>query len=259
MLELTGIEKVFSAGTENEQVLFRDFSLTVKKGDFVSVIGSNGSGKTTLFNLISGSDTPDKGQIFLEGKDITHLSEYRRGERIGRVYQNPALGTVPGLSVLENLLLADNKGKVFGLTPLRNKEKQERLAALAESLGLGLEEKLNVPVGLLSGGQRQALSLLTSAMRPLDLLLLDEHTAALDPKTADRVMDLTLRIVKEKKVTTVMVTHNLKYAAAYGDRLLMMHGGKVILDVEGEEKNKCDVDSLLNRFYQISVEAGNAV
>ena len=237
MLELNHIQKYYNTGTVNEMCLFDDFSLTINDGEFVSVVGSNGSGKTSLLNLICGSIPLDAGSIRIGGKDITHMPEYRRQRRIGRVYQNPAMGTCPSMTILENMALADNKGKPFNLLPGTNRQRIDFYREQLKSLGLGLEDKLHVKVGVLSGGQRQAMALLMSTMTPIEFLILDEHTAALDPKTAETIMELTDKVVREKNLTTIMVTHNLRYAVEYGDRLLMMHQGNVVIDKgEGREK-----------------------
>lgn len=257
MIELQHIEKVFHPGTVNETRLFSDFSLRVEKGAFVSIVGSNGSGKTTLLNIISGSLPADAGRVLLGGSDITALPEYKRARRIGRVFQDPAVGTVPNLTILENLSLAENKGRAYGLKFAVNRRKRDEMRALVQRLGLGLEDKMDVPVGLLSGGQRQALSLLMSTMTPMELLLLDEHTAALDPKTAETIMALTDTIVKEKQLTAIMVTHNLRYALEYGNRLLMMDKGQAVLDKSGDEKAATSIDDLLQIFNRISIECGN--
>ncbi len=257
MLELKHIHKYYNAGTVNEMCLFQDFSLTIKDRQFVSVVGSNGSGKTSMLNLICGSIPLDEGQIFIGGKDITKMPEYRRQRRIGRVYQNPAMGTCPSMTILENMSLADNKGKSFNLRPGTSRQRVDFYRENLRSLGLGLEDKMDVKVGALSGGQRQAMALLMSTMTPIEFLILDEHTAALDPKTAETIMELTGKIVREKQLTTIMVTHNLRYAVEYGDRLLMMHQGEAVLDVEGEEKKHTDIDVLLKKFNEISIECGN--
>lgn len=222
MLELKNINKYYNAGTVNEMCLFKDFNLSIADGEFVSVIGSNGSGKTSMLNLICGSIPVDSGTITMGGVDITKMPEYKRQRRIGRVYQHPAMGTCPNMTILENMALADNKGKPFNLLP----EQQVPHVSYRDQLkilGLGLEDKMGVKVGVLSGGQRQAMALLMSTMTPIEFLILDEHTAALDPKTADIIMELTGKIVAEKHLTTIMVTHNLRFAVEYGDRLLMMH------------------------------------
>ncbi|MFR2459799.1 MAG: ABC transporter ATP-binding protein, partial [Christensenellales bacterium] len=215
MLELKNITKVYNPGTVQETVLFRDFSLTVADGSFVSVVGSNGSGKTSMLNIVCGSIPVEGGKIFMDGKDITKMREFRRYERMGRVYQNPAMGTCPSMTILENLAMADNKGKCYGLGRGINKRRTDAYRAMLEELGLGLEDKLGVTVGSLSGGQRQTLALLMATMNPIDFLILDEHTAALDPKTAEIVMELTARVVREKHLTTLMVTHNLRHAVEY--------------------------------------------
>ncbi len=257
MLELKHINKYYNAGTVNEMCLFDDFSLTVKEHQFVSVVGSNGSGKTSMLNLICGSIPLDDGRILIGGKDITRMPEYKRQRRIGRVYQNPSMGTCPSMTILENMSLADNKGRAFNLRQGTNRQRIEYYREILRSLGLGLEDKMNVKVGVLSGGQRQAMALLMSTMTPIEFLILDEHTAALDPKTAETIMELTDKIVREKNLTTIMVTHNLRYAVEYGDRLMMMHQGSVVIDKEGEEKKALDIDDILKKFNEISIECGN--
>ena len=257
MLELQRITKIYNPGEVTENCLFQDFSLQIADGEFVSVVGSNGSGKTSLLNIICGSIPVESGRLLLDGKDITHLPEYRRYEQIGRVYQNPAMGSCPDLTILENLCLAENKNKRFGFGRAVDRKRAAQFAEMLRPLGLGLEEKLDVLVGALSGGQRQALSLLMATMTPIRFLILDEHTAALDPKTAEMIMELTDRIVREKGLTAIMVTHNLRYAVEYGSRMLMMHKGNVILDKAGEEKAAVTVADLLATFNDISIECGN--
>lgn len=257
MLELNHINKYYNAGTVNEMCLFDDFSLSIQDGDFVSVVGSNGSGKTSMLNIICGSIPLDSGSIRIGGRDITHMPEHRRQRRIGRVYQNPAMGTCPSMTILENMALADNKGKPFNLLPGTNRQRIEYYREQLHSLGLGLEDKMQVKVGVLSGGQRQAMALLMSTMTPIEFLILDEHTAALDPKTAEVIMELTDRVVKEKHLTTIMVTHNLRYAVEYGNRLIMMHQGTAIIDKAGEEKNNLKIEQILEKFNEISIECGN--
>ncbi len=257
MLELRHIDKYYNPGTVNEMCLFQDFSLKIEDGEFVSVVGSNGSGKTSLLNIICGSIDVECGQIFVDGRDITHMREYARHGRIGRVFQNPAAGTSPGMTILENLSLADNKGKHFFLGRGINEKRIPYYKEELSRLRLGLEDKLDVKVGSLSGGQRQALALLMSTMTPIEFLILDEHTAALDPKTAEIIMELTDEIVRQKHLTTIMVTHNLRYAVEYGNRLLMMHEGRTIIDAAGEEKAALGVEDLLGRFNEISIECGN--
>ena len=257
MLSLKGINKYYNPGTVNEMCLFEDYDLEIRDGEFVSIVGSNGSGKTSLLNMICGSIPVDSGRILIDGRDVTHMPEYRRAEFIGRVYQNPALGTCPDMTILENMSLADTKGKSFDLRRGTDKRRKEHYRELLSGLGLGLENKLNIKVGSLSGGQRQAMALLMSTMTDIDFLILDEHTAALDPKTADLTMELTDRIVREKGLTALMVTHNLRYAAEYGDRLIMMHEGRDVLDLSGAEKERTGVELLLSKFNEISVECGN--
>ena len=257
MLELKHINKYYNAGTVNEMCLFDDFSLTVKDHQFVSVVGSNGSGKTSMLNLICGSIPLDDGRILISGQDITRMPEYKRQRRIGRVYQNPAMGTCPSMTILENMSLADNKGKAFNLRRGTNRQRIDFYRESLRTLGLGLEDKMEVKVGVLSGGQRQAMALLMSTMTPIEFLILDEHTAALDPKTAETIMELTDKVVREKNLTTIMVTHNLRYAVEYGDRLLMMHQGRAIIDKEGREKQEMQIEDILERFNEISIECGN--
>ena len=257
MLELKNIEKFYNAGTVNEMCLFEDFNLSIADGQFVSVVGSNGSGKTSMLNIICGSIPLDRGRILIGGQDITRMPEHRRQRRIGRVYQNPAMGTCPSMTILENMSLADNKGKPFNLRPGTNRQRIDYYRESLRSLGLGLEDKLHVKVGVLSGGQRQAMALLMSTMTPIEFLILDEHTAALDPKTAETIMELTDKIVREKHLTTIMVTHNLRYAVEYGDRLLMMHQGTIVMDHAGEEKKALKIDHILEKFNPISIECGN--
>ena len=236
MLELRNIEKYYNPGTINEMCLFDKFNLTVDKGEFVSVVGSNGSGKTSMLNILCGSIPVDGGQILMNGEDITTKKEFKRNQKIGRVYQNPAMGTCPTMTILENMSLADNKGKFFGLSSGINKARKEYYREILSQLGLGLENKMDVKVGSLSGGQRQAITLLMASLKKPKLLLLDEHTAALDPKTAAKVLALSDKIISENNLTAMMVTHNMKDAIAHGNRLIMMHEGKVIYDVSGEEK-----------------------
>ena len=257
MLELININKNYNPGSVNELCLFKDFNLTVKDGEFVSVVGSNGSGKTSMLNIICGSIAVDSGKILIHGEDITRQKDYIRQRRIGRVYQDPSKGTCPGMTILENMSIAENKGKPYNLGRGVNKAKLEEYREMLRPLNLGLEDKMGVQVGSLSGGQRQAMALLMTTMAPIEILILDEHTAALDPKTAELIMELTGKVVKEKKLTTIMVTHNLRYAVEYGNRILMMHQGNAVLDKAGEEKAKLVVDDLLDQFNQISIECGN--
>ncbi|MEG2176952.1 MAG: ATP-binding cassette domain-containing protein [Oscillibacter sp.] len=254
MLEIQDMTKIYNPGTATEQGLFDHFSLSVPDGQFVSIVGSNGSGKTSLLNIICGSIPIEGGDVLVGGKSIGKLKDFQRYVTMGRVYQNPALGTCPHLTMLENLSLADNKGKPFGLGRGVNKKRagdyREQLAAL----GLGLEEKLDVKMGTLSGGQRQAVALLMATMTPLQFLILDEHTAALDPKTAEIIMALTDKVVREKHLTAMMVTHNLRHAVEYGDRILMMSQGHVVLDQAGEAKKNTKIEEILEKFNEISIE-----
>ncbi len=257
MIELRSINKYYNPGTVNEMCLFNNFCLAVNDGEFVSVVGSNGSGKTSMLNIICGSIPIDQGAIRIGQEDITAMPEFQRQRRIGRVYQNPAMGTCPSMTILENMSLADNKGNSFNLTRGTNKKRIDFYRESLRSLNLGLEDKLHVPVGSLSGGQRQAMALLMATMTPIEFLILDEHTAALDPKTAELIMQLTDQVVKEKHLTTIMVTHNLRYAVEYGTRLIMMHQGEVIIDKVGEEKKAIAIDAILEKFNEISIECGN--
>ncbi|MFR6291715.1 MAG: ABC transporter ATP-binding protein [Peptococcaceae bacterium] len=257
MLKLKNICKSYNVGTVNETTLFSDFNLQVNKGEFISVIGSNGSGKTTMLNLICGSIPLDSGDILVQDKSITKLKEYQRSKFIGRVFQDPGKGTCPSMNILQNMAMADNKGKSFNLTAGINKKRISYYQEQLSRLKLGLEDKLYVKVGALSGGQRQAMALLMSTMTPLDFLILDEHTAALDPKTSEIIMELTDELVREKQLTTLMVTHNLRYAVDYGNRLIMMHQGHAILDYDADKKAKTQVEDILGTFNEISIECGN--
>ena len=257
MLEVRNITKIYNQGSVTEHTLFKDFSLTVEEGQFVSIVGSNGSGKTSLLNLICGSIPIESGEVLGEGQSITKLKEFQRYASMGRVYQDPAAGTCPGLTMLENMSLADNKGKPFGLSRGVNKRRIDFYRHQLQSLGLGLEDKMDVKMGSLSGGQRQAVALLMATMTPLKFLILDEHTAALDPKTAEIIMELTDKVVREKQLTAMMVTHNLRYAVEYGDRILMMNQGHVVLDRAGAEKKDTSIDDVLGMFNKISIECGN--
>ena len=257
MLELKGIDKYYNIGTINEMCLFDGFDLTIDDGQFVSVVGSNGSGKTSMLNIICGSIDTDGGRIVMNGQDITNKKEFKRYDDIGRVYQDPSMGTCPAMTILENMAIADNEGKSYNLRLGIQKSRIDYYKELLSRLNLGLEDKLHVKVGALSGGQRQAMSLLMATMTPIKFLILDEHTAALDPKTADIIMELTDTVVKEKKLTTVMVTHNLRYAVEYGNRLIMMHKGNIVLDKAGKEKKNIKVDDILDIFNEISIECGN--
>jgi len=257
VLQIESIHKTFYPGTIDEKVLFTDFNLTIRDREFVTVIGSNGSGKTTLLNLIAGDIRPDGGKILLDGKDLSPIPNFRRARDIGRVFQNPAVGTCPGMTIWENLSIADNKAKSFGLSFGLNRKRKEFYQSQLELLGMGLENRMNTKAGTLSGGQRQALALIMATLVRPKLLLLDEHTAALDPKSGDIVMELTQKIVEEKKITTMMITHNLRYAVSYGTRTVMMHEGDIVLDRNGEERAQTGIDDYLKIFNEISIECGN--
>lgn len=252
MLKLTEIRKTFNPGTVNQKVALDGVSLTLNEGDFVTVIGGNGAGKSTMLNAAAGTFFVDSGTIEIGGKDVTRLSEAKRAAHLGRVFQDPMMGTCADMWIEENLALAKRRGKVRGLGwSITSKERAEYREMLAQ-LELGLEDRLSTKVGLLSGGQRQALTLLMATMNHPKLLLLDEHTAALDPKTAEKVLNLSDRIIREDNLTALMVTHNMKDAIAHGNRLIMMNAGKIILDVSGEEKKALTVDSLLAAFSKVS-------
>lgn len=257
MLELRNITKVYNPGTVTEMCLFDKFNLTIGDKEFLSIVGSNGSGKTSLLNIICGSIPIEGGEVLIGGESIDRLKEHQRYRKMGRVYQNPAVGTCPNLTLLENMSLADNKGRPFNLGTGVNKARVPYYKEQLSILGLGLENKLNEKVGSLSGGQRQAVALIMSTLTPIDFLILDEHTAALDPKTAETIMQLTAKVIKEKQITAMMVTHNLRYAVEYGSRLIMMDNGQIVLEKTGSEKEKLTVDDILKVFTDISIECGN--
>lgn len=257
MVTFEHVNKIFNPGSVNETTVFEDFNLMLRRGNFISVVGSNGSGKTTMLNLLCGSISADSGRITVDGADITNMKEFERSTFIGRVYQDPSAGTCPDLTILENMALADNKGGSFLLQRGVNKQRKDYYRSILEQLHMGLEDKLGIAVKSLSGGQRQALALLIATMTPLKLLILDEHTAALDPKSAETVMELTKQVIEEKKVTTLMVTHNLKFAAEYGNRLFMLHRGRIVFDALGDEKDRISIKDLTDRFDEISIEDGN--
>lgn len=252
MLKIENIKKTFNAGTINEKTALNGVSLTLEEGDFVTVIGGNGAGKSTMLNAICGTWFPDSGEIILDDINVTALPEYKRAKYLGRVYQDPMMGTAAGMQIEENLALALRRGKRRTLrTGIKKSEREEYRQKLSE-LDLGLETRLSAKVGTLSGGQRQALTLLMATIQKPKLLLLDEHTAALDPKTAAKVMDLTQRLVNEHKLTALMITHNMRDAINFGNRLIMLHEGRVILDIAGEEKKKLTVPNLLEMFTKAS-------
>ena len=248
MLELRDLHKTFNPGTVNEKVALNGVSLTMEAGDFATIVGSNGAGKSTLFNAITGGFIADEGSITLGGEDITFAPEYQRSRVIGHLFQDPLKGTAPNMTIEENLALAYRRGQKRGLGSGITNEERELYREKLATLGLGLENRMTSKVGLLSGGQRQALTLLMATLRKPDLLLLDEHTAALDPKTADKVLQITEEIVARDNLTTLMVTHNMKNAIQYGNRLIMMDAGRVVVDIRGEEKKNLTVRDLLEKF-----------
>ncbi len=252
MLEIKEIWKTFNAGTVNEKQALRGVSLTLNEGDFCTVIGGNGAGKSTMLNAVAGTWSVDQGTISIGGTDVTHLPEHRRAAFIGRVFQDPMMGTAPTMQIVENLALAARRGQKRGLRWGLTKTEKDRYQEMLSGLGLGLEDRLTSKVGLLSGGQRQALTLLMASLKKPKLLLLDEHTAALDPKTAAKVLELSDKIVAENHLTTMMVTHNMKDAIVHGNRLIMMYDGKIVIDVSGEEKKKLTVPQLLELFSKVS-------
>ena len=248
MLELKGVSMTFNMGTVNEKKALIDIDFTIEDGDFITVIGGNGAGKSTLLNVIAGVYLPEKGSVVLGGRDITRLPEHKRAKYLGRVFQDPMMGTAASMEIQENLALANRRGKIRGLRWGVGKKEKAFFKQKLEFLGLGLEDRMTAKVGLLSGGQRQALTLLMATLKRPELLLLDEHTAALDPKTAARVLDVTEELTSGEKLTTLMITHNMKDAIRYGNRLIMMHEGRIIYDVRGEEKSKLTVADLLDKF-----------
>lgn len=254
MLEVKKITKIFNPRTINEKIAVHNVSLKLDKGDFVTLIGGNGSGKSTLLNCIAGVYPVDSGLIIIDGMDVTKLYEHKRAAFLGRVFQDPMMGTASDMGIEENLALALRRGQRRGLLWGISDKERELYTEMLRKLGLGLEKRLNTKVGLLSGGQRQALTLLMATIKKPKLLLLDEHAAALDPRTAKKVMKLTDRIVGEDNLTTLMVTHNMRDAIKHGNRLMMMHEGRVILDIKEEEKKKLTVEDLLVRFENVSGE-----
>lgn len=252
MLEIRNIYKTFNAGTINEKKALQGVNLTLNDGDFCTVIGGNGAGKSTMMNAVAGVWPVDAGAILIDGKDISGLCEYQRAPMLGRVFQDPMTGTAADMQIVENMALAARRGQKRGLKWGVPKAEIEQYRELLKTLDLGLENRLTTKVGLLSGGQRQALTLLMATMKKPQLLLLDEHTAALDPKTAAKVLEATQRIVERDHLTTLMITHNMRDAIAYGNRLIMMYDGHIVVDVSGEEKKKLTVEQLLNLFSKAS-------
>ncbi len=252
MLEINGLCKTFNKGTINEKAAIENLSLAFQEGDFITVIGGNGAGKSTLLNLIAGVYPADAGKIVLNGRDITRMPEHRRAALLGRVFQDPMMGTAAGMAIEENLALACRRGKRRGLRWGIGAEERMRYVEKLRSLDLGLEDRLSVKVGLLSGGQRQALTLLMATLQKPKLLLLDEHTAALDPRTAAKVLALSERIIQKHDLTAMMVTHNMRDAIDYGNRLIMMHEGAIVLDIAGKAKKQLTVEGLIARFSRAS-------
>ena len=252
MLEIRNIYKTFNPGTINEKKALKGLNLHLKPGEFVTVIGGNGAGKSTMLNCVAGVFGVESGQILIDGVDVTHLPEYKRAKYIGRVFQDPMMGTAATMQIEENLALAARRGKSRGLKIGITKEEREYYREQLKILDLGLEDRMTAKVGLLSGGQRQALTLLMATLQKPKLLLLDEHTAALDPKTADKVLEATEKIVARDNLTTMMITHNMRDAIEHGNRLIMMYDGHIVVDVSGEEKKNLTVEQLLNLFSQAS-------
>jgi putative ABC transport system ATP-binding protein len=252
MLKIENVCKTFNAGTVNEKKALKELNLHLKPGDFVTVIGGNGAGKSTMLNSVAGVFGVDSGKILIDGVDVTHLPEFKRAQYIGRVFQDPMMGTAATMQIEENLALAARRGKSRGLKIGITKAEREAYREQLKILDLGLEERMTAKVGLLSGGQRQALTLLMATLQKPKLLLLDEHTAALDPKTAAKVLEATQKIVEKDNLTTLMITHNMRDAIAYGNRLIMMYDGHIVVDVSGEEKEKLTVEQLLALFSKAS-------
>ena len=254
MLEIKNVHKTFNKGTINEKKALNGVNLHLDPGDFVTIIGGNGAGKSTTLNMVAGVYPIDQGTIILDGKDISDLPEYKRAYMLGRVFQDPMMGTAAGMQIEENMAMANRRGKKRGLSWGITKKEKEMFKEKLQMLDLGLEDRMTSKVGLLSGGQRQALTLLMATLKKPSLLLLDEHTAALDPKTASKVLTLTDKIIKENGLTAMMVTHNMRDAIAHGNRLIMMNNGQVILNISGEEKKNLTVEDLLLKFEEVSGE-----
>ena len=254
MLKLDNIHKTFNPGTINEKIALNGVNLTLNEGDFVTVIGGNGAGKSTTLNAIAGVWPIDSGKIYIGGDDVTKLSEHKRAKYLGRVFQDPMTGTATTMSIEENMAIAARRGEKRGLSWGITHQERDTYREMLKALDLGLEDRLTSKVGLLSGGQRQAITLLMASIKKQKLLLLDEHTAALDPKTAAKVLEISDKIIAENHLTAMMVTHNMKDAIVHGNRLIMMHEGKVILNISGEEKKKLTVEDLLHQFEKVSGE-----
>lgn len=252
MLEINNVYKTFNPGTINEKRALNGLNLTLNDGDFITVIGGNGAGKSTMLNMVAGVYPVDSGSIVIDGVDVTRLPEHKRAKYLGRVFQDPMMGTAGDMWIEENMALASRRGQRRGLKWAIGKAEREKFRYMLKELDLGLENRLSAKVGLLSGGQRQALTLLMAVMKKPKLLLLDEHTAALDPKTAAKVLALSDKFIEEEHLTAMMVTHNMKDAIAHGNRLIMMNNGRIILDVSGEEKKKLTVEYLLEAFTKLS-------
>jgi len=252
MLEIRNVTKVFNRGTIDERTVLNNLSLTINDGEFVTLIGGNGAGKSTLQNIISGTYKPDEGQVLIDGVDVTNLPEYKRAKYLGRVFQDPRMGTASDMQIEENLAIAYYRGQKHTLMPGINNKLRKIFAETLSELGLGLENRMSSKMKTLSGGQRQTVTLLMATLTNPKLLLLDEHTAALDPKTAKKVMEITDRIVTENKLSTLMITHNMKDAINYGDRLIMLNAGQLILDISGEDKKNLTVPKLLEYFSAAS-------
>ena len=254
MLRIEDVYKTFNAGTINEKKALCGVNLTLEEGEFVTVIGGNGAGKSTTLNAVAGVWPVDSGRIYIGGDEVTRLSEYKRAKYLGRVFQDPMTGTATTMSIEENMAIAARRGKTRRLTWGITKAERDTYREMLKTLNLGLEDRLTSKVGLLSGGQRQAITLLMASIQKPKLLLLDEHTAALDPKTAAKVLEISDKIIAENHLTAMMVTHNMRDAIAHGNRLIMMHEGKVILNIAGEEKKKLTVEDLLHQFERVSGE-----
>ena len=252
MLDIKGVSKTFYPGTPNENPVLHSVDLHLNDGDFVTVIGGNGAGKSTLLNIISGAVLPDNGQVLIDSDDVTWLPEYRRARYLGRVFQDPMQGTAGDMGIDENLALAARRGPRRGLSRGIVRTERDQYKTLLQDLNLGLEGRLSTKVKLLSGGQRQALTLLMATLKQPRILLLDEHTAALDPKTGARVLDVTQALIEKYRLTTLMITHNMREAIRYGNRMIMMHEGRIILDIEGDDKQKLTVEDLLHQFERVS-------